>query len=274
MTKLAMGVAATLALTIPLRACRKEKPASPQIGAIAFAQETVTVLVNSRDSGGSHITIRSLDSGGSHVMIRGGPSIAGSAEPRVYIDGVRSDSSMARRLADLNPDDIASVEILKGREAALLYGDSVSNGVILVFTKNFLTVPEVEEFPKPNLRFRVAADKYFTQAFIESLLRRARIEWAVREEVYQTDVITRYFPETKQGNGNDVHRVSIMMRISEASASPRCSAVSLAWLRQSKGPREERWRRMLDDQTSHAPAQVDSLVRQLEALHLGGGCQR
>src|SRR6185437_4874379 len=39
------------------------------------------------------------------------------------------------RIADLNPDDIQSIEILKGPSAAAIYGSSAANGVIVITTK-------------------------------------------------------------------------------------------------------------------------------------------
>ncbi|MFN9201989.1 MAG: SusC/RagA family TonB-linked outer membrane protein [Gemmatimonas sp.] len=89
------------------------------------------------------------------IRIRGASSISLSNEPLVFIDGVRADSrimSSARpgvgsgsktnaggqgvsRLNDLNPEDIASIEVVKGPAAATLYGADASAGVIQIITK-------------------------------------------------------------------------------------------------------------------------------------------
>jgi len=77
------------------------------------------------------------------IRVRGNASFALSNEPLLYVDGVRVNnnpssgpqnqdfgSSSISRINDLNPDDIESIEILKGPAAAALYGTEASNGVI------------------------------------------------------------------------------------------------------------------------------------------------
>ena len=86
---------------------------------------------------------------GSQVRVRGIASFSLGNNPLLYIDGVRVDnaaatgpanqafgSSSISRLNDINPDDIESIEILKGPSAATLYGTEASNGVINVITKH------------------------------------------------------------------------------------------------------------------------------------------
>jgi TonB-linked SusC/RagA family outer membrane protein len=85
---------------------------------------------------------------GSKIRIRGASSLSLSNEPLIYVDGVRVDnaqstgpavqafgSSVISRLNDFNPDDIESIEIIKGPAAATLYGTEASNGVIQIITK-------------------------------------------------------------------------------------------------------------------------------------------
>jgi TonB-dependent starch-binding outer membrane protein SusC len=83
---------------------------------------------------------------GSAIRIRGNSSLSLSNEPIIYIDGVRMDSDAGRgpgqrggsnvsRLNDINPNDIESIEIIKGPAAATLYGTEASNGVIQIITK-------------------------------------------------------------------------------------------------------------------------------------------
>ena len=97
--------------------------------------------------------------GGNRVRIRGISSILGNAQPLYVIDGVIvSDVSIGNgtnkvtraagtvisavtqeapvnRIADLNPNDIESVDILKGSAAAAIYGSKASGGVIVITTK-------------------------------------------------------------------------------------------------------------------------------------------
>ena len=79
------------------------------------------------------------------IRIRGANSLSLSNEPLVYIDGVLSNSASAlsigvggqesSRLNDLNPNDIESIEVVKGPAAAALYGTAAANGVLLITTK-------------------------------------------------------------------------------------------------------------------------------------------
>ena len=81
---------------------------------------------------------------GGDIRIRGSSSQALTNAPIVYIDGVRMEASNANtasgsgqrsRLDDINPEDIESVEVIKGPAAATLYGTEASNGVIQIITK-------------------------------------------------------------------------------------------------------------------------------------------
>ena len=85
---------------------------------------------------------------GSRIRIRGASSFSLGNQPLVYVDGVRVDadfatgpqnqdfgSSSISRFNDFKPDDIASIEILKGPAAATLYGTEASNGVIQIISK-------------------------------------------------------------------------------------------------------------------------------------------
>ena len=77
------------------------------------------------------------------IRIRGASSISLSNQPLIFIDGVRfTDGNVSigldqrtDRLNDLNPDDIESIEVVKGPAAATLYGADASTGVIQIITK-------------------------------------------------------------------------------------------------------------------------------------------
>ena len=86
---------------------------------------------------------------GTRVRIRGQSSIFLSNEPIIYIDGIRVESDNTSlsvgtggqspsRVNDINPEDIANVEIVKGPSAATLYGTQAANGVIRITTKHGL----------------------------------------------------------------------------------------------------------------------------------------
>ena len=85
--------------------------------------------------------------GGSRIIVRGVTSMIGNNQALIVIDGVRSNNeslnsgsstagtSVSNRLMDLNNEDIASINVLKGAAATSLYGTSGSNGVIVITTK-------------------------------------------------------------------------------------------------------------------------------------------
>jgi TonB-dependent starch-binding outer membrane protein SusC len=78
------------------------------------------------------------------IRIRGANSISLSNEPLIFVDGIQFSNSKGgfgvggadySRLNDLNAEDIASMEILKGPAASALYGTAAANGVILITTR-------------------------------------------------------------------------------------------------------------------------------------------
>ncbi|MFC4211222.1 SusC/RagA family TonB-linked outer membrane protein [Pedobacter lithocola] len=72
------------------------------------------------------------------ALIRGQNSITAGTGPYVVVDGVPL-SKTGGSLNDINPNDIASVEILKDASATAIYGTNGSNGVILITTKRGTT---------------------------------------------------------------------------------------------------------------------------------------
>ncbi len=103
---------------------------------------------------GAQITQNSGDpAGGITIRLRGIKSLAGSSDPLYIVDGVivsnastnvsqialANDIGSANpgqnRLADLNPDDIASLNVINGAAAAAQYGSRAANGVVIITTK-------------------------------------------------------------------------------------------------------------------------------------------
>ncbi|GAB3307345.1 TonB-dependent receptor [Hymenobacter humi] len=79
---------------------------------------------------------------GVQIRVRGSSSVSASNQPLYVIDGipatstdVGSDTEPLNPIADLNPNDIESITILKDASSAAIYGSRASNGVILVNTK-------------------------------------------------------------------------------------------------------------------------------------------
>ncbi len=92
--------------------------------------------------------------GGIQMQIRGNTTILGGFEPLFVVDGViysnasipsgrglanaaasaTTEADAVNRIADLNPNDIASIEVLKGAAASSIYGSKASNGVVVITT--------------------------------------------------------------------------------------------------------------------------------------------
>ncbi|MBN2758319.1 MAG: SusC/RagA family TonB-linked outer membrane protein [Bacteroidales bacterium] len=66
------------------------------------------------------------------IVLRGATQIYGSQEPLIIIDGAIIEGT----LSDINVQDIASIEVVKGASASALYGSRAGNGVIVITTKN------------------------------------------------------------------------------------------------------------------------------------------
>ncbi len=66
-----------------------------------------------------------------HVTLRGNRSLKGNNEPLTVVDG----AIFYNDVSTLNPDDIASINVLKGSSAAAIYGSDASNGVLVITTK-------------------------------------------------------------------------------------------------------------------------------------------
>ncbi len=87
---------------------------------------------------------------GFRFFVRGGGGLFGNEQPIIYVDGVRVDNAEVggydvggqgiNALANLNPEDIADIQVLKGPAGAATYGTNGSNGVVLITTKKGKTV--------------------------------------------------------------------------------------------------------------------------------------
>lgn len=95
---------------------------------------------------GVHITQGSGPGSSSRIVIRGANSISGNNQPLFIVDGVPIDNSSSRTFsedlnwgnaaADIDPSNIASVTVLKGPNAAALYGSRAANGAVIITTKS------------------------------------------------------------------------------------------------------------------------------------------
>ncbi|MFN0275496.1 MAG: SusC/RagA family TonB-linked outer membrane protein [Chitinophagales bacterium] len=117
--------------------------------------------LNGKIAGLDVISSTGSPGGASYMVIRGNRSITGNNQPLIVVDGIPFDNSQynsgnlndgfgngnsqnnnlldgvsySNRAIDINPDDIASINVLKGAAASALYGTKAANGVIIITTK-------------------------------------------------------------------------------------------------------------------------------------------
>jgi TonB-linked SusC/RagA family outer membrane protein len=95
---------------------------------------------------GVHITEAGPTGGSSRIVIRGASSIGGNNQPLFIVDGVPIDNTAPRNdgfggidygnaAQDIDPNNIESISVLKGPNAAALYGSRAQNGAIVITTK-------------------------------------------------------------------------------------------------------------------------------------------
>jgi TonB-linked SusC/RagA family outer membrane protein len=115
-----------------------QRAVQPQnvVSALAGTAPNVQVRTSSGEPGAS-----------AFIQIRGATSVIGTNQPLFVVDGQPIDNTTVsttgglggtvtqNRAADINPNDIESIEILKGAAASAIYGARASNGVILITTK-------------------------------------------------------------------------------------------------------------------------------------------
>lgn len=107
------------------------------VNALAAKAPNVVVSAQSGEPGAS-----------SYIQIRGNRTIQSTGQPLFVVDGVPVDNTTysttantggtvsANRASDVNPNDIESVEILKGSAAAAIYGAAAGQGVVMITTKS------------------------------------------------------------------------------------------------------------------------------------------
>ena len=107
---------------------------------------------------GVQVTNSANPFGSARIVVRGASSILGQNQPLIIVDGIPIDNSAASNTgygggslggydvgnaaADLNADNIASVTVLKGPNAAALYGSRAANGAIVYTTKSGKGAPQ------------------------------------------------------------------------------------------------------------------------------------
>ena len=122
--------------------------AQQQLSNTEFTQGKSQNLINQLQGrvAGVQITGGGTPGGSTKIAIRGQNSLAGANQPLFIVDGtpvsnanrggsIGNGYDYGNAISDLNPDDIESLTVLKGPNAAALYGSRASNGVIVITTK-------------------------------------------------------------------------------------------------------------------------------------------
>lgn len=134
----------------------------------ASQSSSVDRMLQGKAAGVQVITNSAAPDGGVSVRIRGMSTFNGSTEPLYVVDGILINSSQSDNvmtqgiestglnnsssgLMGINPQDIASIEILKDASATAIYGSQGSNGVVLITTKNAIK-------DKPTVKLTVGTD--------------------------------------------------------------------------------------------------------------------
>lgn len=102
----------------------KDLAATPAMNALQALQ--------GRAAGLNIVTAGGAPGAGANVTVRGGASITQGTEPLYIVDGFQLDNA----LNVINPNDIESIDVLKGASAIAIYGARGSNGIIVIKTKS------------------------------------------------------------------------------------------------------------------------------------------
>jgi len=157
--------------------------ASQQVTSTQISQSKQSNLINALQGKVAGVTISSAGGGpgqGASILIRGVNSLdpGKSNQPLFVVDGMPVDNStlttgttggrgvqMPNRISDINPEDIESVNILRGGAATALYGLRGANGVVVITTKSgqagslrvnitsSYSIDEVNKYPDVQLKY-------------------------------------------------------------------------------------------------------------------------
>lgn len=95
---------------------------------------SVVQSIEGKVAGVTVVQANGLPGSGAAIRLRGSTSLNGNQSPMIVLDG----NILNTNLADINVDDVASVEVVKGAAASALYGSRAGNGVLVITTKRGL----------------------------------------------------------------------------------------------------------------------------------------
>ncbi|MCH7975796.1 MAG: carboxypeptidase-like regulatory domain-containing protein [Bacteroidetes bacterium] len=150
--------------------------------------QTLDGALNGKITGAVVTSYSGAPGGGLSIRLRGITTINGSAQPLFILDGViisnaaiqsgvnavtaaaaagssAQQDQPVNRLADLTPDDIETIEILKGPSAAAIYGARASNGVVIITTKRGRAGTGVEFNVAQSLGFATISNRLGVRQF-------------------------------------------------------------------------------------------------------------
>ena len=154
--------------------------------------------------------------GGTNVNLRGQSTLTGSTQPLYVIDGVivnndanqsgidvvtaatgagssRPQGQPTNRIGDINPNDVESIEVLKGASAAAIYGAKASNGVVIINTKRGKGGPTKFNF----------STKTGSSSLLRKMGHRVFGDYAEAEEQYGADIAALGNDANGNWAGND-----------------------------------------------------------------------
>lgn len=153
------------------------------VDATALSENRTTDFVSALQGrvAGLQIATAGTNTGSSGIVIRGYASATGDNNAIFVVDGVIMENGAVggesggidygNAMGDINPDDIADIQVLKGPNATALYGSRAANGVIMITTKksegnnrikvsygNNTTFQQIAEYPEYQNTFGVGMD--------------------------------------------------------------------------------------------------------------------
>jgi len=176
--------------------------------------------------------------GGVNVNLRGQSTLTGSTQPLYIVDGVivnndanqsgidvvtaatgagssRPQGQPTNRVGDLNPNDVESIEVLKGASAAAMYGAKASNGVVIIKTKR-------GKGGKTKFNF---STKSGTSSLLRKMGHRVFENYAEAEEQYGADVAALGNDANGNWAGNDFDYEEILYGEDGSLAEHTLSAI-------------------------------------------------
>ncbi len=195
---------------------------------VSSRQENLVNALQGRVSGVQITSTSGAPGAASEIILRGATSVDGDNQPLFIVDGVPISNSSVRgttnRAADINPNDIESISILKGAAAAALYGIDAANGAVIITTKRGVegevtvgllsstTLSQVGKLHDIQNQFTTgAAGLYNPRTFSHwgPLFRRSDNVYDNLNDFFQTGVSTKFDANVSGGSPNLTYYLAV-----------------------------------------------------------------